>query len=185
MSTNILSYELLSESQCARLIRDSASLTTREGLVYGKDRSGEIDPVRYRGREAFIDLLPPHDWLRGVLQSALDRAVAHFGIARLRLLEMPRLLTYEAGSHFDWHVDAAPGMFGRTSLQPTRCLTGSIQISSPDAYSGGELLTINNGCPETASRAQGNIVLFPAEWRHKVCPVTFGARVSLVFWGYS
>lgn len=180
----ILNFKLLSDAQCDKMIHDSASIVSREGLVFGKSHSGEVDPTRYKGREAFLDLQPPLAWLRGVLQSALDRATAQYVVAPLRLLEMPRLLTYETDSHFDWHVDAVPGSFRGSFLCPTRRFTASIQLSRADEYSGGDLQIQNSGRVDVAPRVRGNVVLFPATWMHKVSPITSGHRAALVMWGY-
>lgn len=181
---SLLSYRLLDESQCSRLIEECASLPRRDGLIYGLFGGGARDPARYKAREVFIDLMPPFDWLRPVLQPALVACLDHFRIPGLVAAEMPRLLTYEVGGHFAWHVDAPPG-HGRVLGRPSRQITASIQLSHPEDYVGGDLLVKVDGEVKTAPRARGNVVMFPAEWEHQASPVESGTRVALVFWGYA
>lgn len=182
---SVLSFCCLSEAQCLRLIQDSAALESRAGLLYGGMTLGspQTDATRYKAREAFIDLQAPFEWLRGVLQSALNCGAKRYQTSPLSLVEMPRVLSYDTGSHFDWHVDAPPGHLN-VLRTPRRQLTASIQLSGPHEYLGGDLLVEHDGQVETAPRSRGSVVLFPAGWRHKVAPVTGGVRSALVVWGY-
>ena len=182
----LLNFNLLSQPQCTKLVRDSVSIPSLEGRLFserdGRGQGFTVDPKRYKARERFIDLHPPHVWLRSVLQSALDRGSDYYGLGAMQQREMPRLLTYgSSGSHFDWHVDAIAGA-SRASCG--RRLTASIQLSDGDGFGGGDLLVRHEDRIDTASRCRGDVAIFPAEWLHRVTPVTSGCRVVLVMWGY-
>ena len=71
---------------------------------------------------------------------------------------------------------AAPAATARP--RDTRLLTVVVQLSAPGDYRGGQLQVgvIN------ASDALGTVVIFPAHQMHRVTPITFGRRVSLVGW---
>lgn len=193
LNYGLLNYGLLDEAQCDRLIQDSASLRSREGLIYSNPHTlqgSEVDHARYKARERYIDLMPPFDWLREVLRPAIVACLNHFEIPGLVCPEMPRVLMYGVGDHFAWHVDTPAGFGSIWSTssprtEPSRQITGSIQLSAPESYAGGDLLVSALGEVKTASRARGDVAMFPAEWMHQASPVTSGERVALVFWAYA
>lgn len=170
---------LLSPAQCRRLLMDAASLASREGLVFGPLGLGEVNRDSYFAREQFIGLEPRFAWLFERLDRALANAADYFGMPAVRMHEMPRLLCYDIGGHFDWHVDGAPSRAGG------RLLTLSLQLSAPSAYCGGDLLVKVNGAVASAPREQGNVSAFPVHLTHRVTPVEQGRRMALVAWGYS
>lgn len=65
-----------------------------------------------------------------------------------------------------------------------RKLSFSLQLSSPDAYQGGDLLMyrfkLDN--PHVVKKHQGLVAVFPSWTIHEVTPVTKGTRYSLVGW---
>lgn len=182
MPAETASFSLLTPEMCARLVADSRTLPARDGLIYSdRDTRGyEVDRARYRAAEAFVDLAPPFGWLIPLLKLALAHG-DQLGMAGLRLAEMPRLLRYDLGGHFDWHRDIASGV----SLAPARRVTASVQLSAPEDYDGGDLaVRCRTGAPWEASRRLGDVAMFPAALMHRAAPVTRGVRRALVFWGY-
>jgi predicted 2-oxoglutarate/Fe(II)-dependent dioxygenase YbiX len=82
------------------------------------------------------------------------------------------LLRYGPGDHYArWHTD----LFAEAS---TRKLSFSVQLTAD--YTGGALWMQEKTAP--ASRALGDIILFPAFTPHRVEPVTAGVRLALVGW---
>lgn len=81
--------------------------------------------------------------------------------------------------HYDWHRD--------DSTDPTfpnpwdRRLSLVLQLSNKDSYTGGRL-ELEAGLPEEQFREQGDLIVFASSVRHRVTPVTEGARHSLVTW---
>lgn len=77
--------------------------------------------------------------------------------------------------HYDWHVDQlGPGL-------PVRKLSFTLQLSSADSYSGGDL-ELEGRNPHCVDRALGTLHVFPSWIRHRVQPVTAGVRRALVGW---
>ncbi|MFN0024975.1 MAG: 2OG-Fe(II) oxygenase [Parvularculaceae bacterium] len=76
---------------------------------------------------------------------------------------------------YDWHTD-----FG--IHEPTRKLSLSVQLSRPTDYDGGDLEFDLSSEPTPAGRDRGLAIAFPSFVRHRVAPVTKGARYSLVAW---
>ena len=79
---------------------------------------------------------------------------------------------------YDWHFDVGEG-----ALNCGRKLSISIQLSDPSEYEGGELqFSLDGDKICVAEKEQGTMVIFPSYLRHRVTPVTKGARRSLVTW---
>jgi PKHD-type hydroxylase len=80
---------------------------------------------------------------------------------------------YEVGEYYRPHFDIGPGRLAERKLSLT------IQLSSPEQYTGGELIIF----PEFAApRDQGSMTVFPSFMCHGVRPVETGVRYSLVSW---
>ena len=84
------------------------------------------------------------------------------------------------GGHFDWHKD-----YGRDPADPQqepRKLTLSLQLSEPGDYEGCDLQIRAGNQIDTAPRARGTLIAFPANVLHQVTPIRSGIRRSLVVW---
>jgi hypothetical protein len=86
---------------------------------------------------------------------------------------------YTVGARHSLHQDAHPGAARRK-------LAGTVQLSEPDSYEGGDLVIVSAlGAQRlTMPRARGSLVVFPGHTPHKVEPVTKGERWSLCFGGF-
>lgn len=112
---------------------------------------------------------------------------------------------YNQNSYYKWHQDAGiQTSYNNTetassihpSVQDTiiplaehnRKLSFSLQLSSPEDYTGGDLQFLTepalNVAPQlyTASKRQGSIIIFDPYIVHRVTPVQSGQRKSLVGW---
>jgi PKHD-type hydroxylase len=79
---------------------------------------------------------------------------------------------------YDWHFDVGEG-----PLNCGRKLSVSIQLSDPSEYDGGDLqFSLDGDRTVIAEKDQGTMIIFPSYLRHRVTPVTRGARRSLVTW---
>lgn len=95
---------------------------------------------------------------------------------------------HQGGDHYDWHLDLA--LKGPEENNPTygarfRKLSGSLILSDPDEYTGGQLYIErrhDNTPMSVVSQGIGSIVFFPSFVAHKVDKVYSGTRRSLVFW---
>lgn len=95
-------------------------------------------------------------------------------------LALPRRITpplfsrYENGMEYGAHTDDAV----RRSDGIRTDLAGTLFLSEPESYDGGELV-VNNSAVKPAA---GDLVLYPATTVHRVAPVTRGVRLAAVFW---
>tara|TARA_X000000368_G_scaffold11499_1_gene9249 strand:+ start:329 stop:970 length:642 start_codon:yes stop_codon:yes gene_type:complete len=90
-----------------------------------------------------------------------------------------QLIKYDIGGNYNWHCDY--GTAERAGL--IRKLSMSIQLSPPENYDGGKLQVVNyaNRTINIPTNS-GTVVVFDSKLPHKVCPVTWGQRLSLVGW---
>jgi PKHD-type hydroxylase len=63
-----------------------------------------------------------------------------------------------------------------------RKLSFSVQLTDANAYGGAELEIHSSPVPIVAPKQQGSISFFPSVLLHKVTPLTWGKRYSLVGW---
>jgi len=84
--------------------------------------------------------------------------------------------------HFDWHRDHQIG--AATFNKEVRKLSGSLQLSNSDNYTGCDLMikTDNYGRLLTCSRLQGDLIVFPSWMQHKVTKLESGHRDALILW---
>lgn len=101
----------------------------------------------------------------------INDSVYGFDVSEFR--EGFQFTRYEVGEYYGPHFDIGPGKLTERKLSLT------VQLSSPDDYTGGELIIY----PEfVAPRDQGSMTVFPAFMCHDVRPVKTGVRYSLVSW---
>lgn len=85
---------------------------------------------------------------------------------------------YRPGEHSPWHEDGQPVDGKRLANDRLSVLA---QLSEPDAYEGGSLLfRITADVTLEAPRASGTVVVFRADTRHSVRPISRGHRYSAV-----
>jgi PKHD-type hydroxylase len=95
-------------------------------------------------------------------------------LALPRRITAPLFSRYENGMGYGAHTDDA--VRARDGLRTD--LAGTLFLSEPASYDGGELVVNNNAVKPAA----GDLVLYPATTVHRVAPVTRGARQAAVFW---
>lgn len=101
----------------------------------------------------------------------------------IRESELVQIGTYDEDNqgYYDWHVDVLKNPPNPSSM---RKLTAVLQLTDPDAYTGGELeLKLPFGEEVvTVPKGKGTIVVFPSFLYHRVTPVTSGSRSTAVAW---
>ena len=90
-----------------------------------------------------------------------------------------QLIKYDIGGNYNWHCDYGtaerPGLIRKLSM--------SIQLTPPENYDGGELQVVDySNRTINIPTDLGTVVVFDSKLPHKVCPVTWGQRISLVGW---
>ena len=85
---------------------------------------------------------------------------------------------------FNWHMDTffSTHIRGHTRMAH-RKLSCVIMLSDPESYEGGSLELEAYPPPDAVElRKQGAMIIFPSLTKHRVTPVTSGARHTLVAW---
>ena len=103
----------------------------------------------------------------------------HFDLSGLAVFQYA-LYGGAEGGHFDWHKD-----YGRDPADPAqepRKLTISLQLSEASDYEGCDLQLRGGHQIDTAPRARGTLIAFPANVLHQVTPIRKGTRRALVAW---
>ena len=79
--------------------------------------------------------------------------------------------------HYSWHQDVHWN--GQSDLD--RKLSVTVQLSDADSYEGGDF-EFDELNTNANFRAKGTVLVFPSYLRHRVLPVSYGMRQSLVSW---
>ena len=119
--------------------------------------------------------------IQAIVTAALDRSAEfqHFALPKRMLL--PRICRYREGGGYGSHFDSPIMQVGREAPLRTD-LSISLFLTPPESYRGGEL------CMETPFGEQqiklpaGDAVVYATTVRHRVAPVTEGARVVVISW---
>ena len=85
---------------------------------------------------------------------------------------------YLTGEEHPPHMDWVP------RWSATRKIVGAWQLSSPDAYGGGDVVVTYGPHRVTVARDRGTFYALPCWTTHQVDPVTTGERWSLIVNGY-
>jgi PKHD-type hydroxylase len=136
----------------------------RRTLVAWVERNPETDVLYRRLEEAVL---------------ALNARFFRFDLSGLASFQYA-LYGGQDGGHFDWHKD-----YGRDPSDPAReprKLTLSLQLSNGTDYEGCDLQVRAGNQIDTAPRARGSLVAFPANVLHQVTPIRTGRRKALVIW---
>jgi predicted 2-oxoglutarate/Fe(II)-dependent dioxygenase YbiX len=140
---------------------------------------------------------PTTHWVAGFLWHYVQRANRENFLYDLRNIDGESLqyTRYEAGQFYGWHNDAglatqykpqsvgnrADGLaqdFVNENIELVRKLSFSLQLSSPDEYSGGNVQIMDDsGASHIVPRKRGTIVLFDSRAQHRVLKVTKGRGV--------
>ena len=90
-----------------------------------------------------------------------------------------QLIKYDIGGNYNWHCDY--GIAPKRGL--SRKLSMSIQLTPPEEYHGGELQVVDYGNHTLMIPGDlGTVIVFDSKLPHKVWPVVWGQRISLVGW---
>jgi PKHD-type hydroxylase len=129
-----------------------------------------------------LQLPPDSDVARRGVRTlrALLEASAPFQAATLAIAATtPRFCRYDAGMGYGDHRDM-PIM---AAAQPIRTdLAVTISLSGADTYEGGDLVIESDGAAQRWKGGAGDCIVYPANTRHRVEPVTRGARLVAIMW---
>ena len=94
----------------------------------------------------------------------------------------PLFNRYTGGQSFGTHIDNAIRPVRGTSIKLRTDVSGTLFLSDPDSYDGGELVVETAYGAQAVKLAAGDLVLYPASSLHHVTPVTRGVRLASFFW---
>lgn len=125
---------------------------------------------------------PVAQQLGDVVLKALGRSEL-FLSAALPLKVFPPLFNrYQGGGGFGMHVDTAVRDVRSKGYRVRTDLSGTLFLSDPAEYDGGELVMEDSYGAHAAKLPAGDLVLYPSTSLHRVNPVTRGARLASIFW---
>jgi PKHD-type hydroxylase len=159
----------LTKSECTEIINQYSNLDLTDGEFFNKEFI-----VDKKVRDSKI-IFVINDVIENKIISELKKNIVIKGFNFIGL-ERIQFTKYDVNGHYDWHTDS-----GDTHMHGKRCYSVVIPLNMN--YGGGELL-----CKDldenilTLEKKTGNLHIFSSSLWHKVEPVTFGERYSLVTW---
>jgi len=168
---------------CESIIEMGLQKEANTGAIHG-----EKDPDKVKQWRNSEVTWMNDKWLYEIMQARMDeanqRAEWNFD---WEWCEEMQFTIYKPGQYYHWHSDQNAKTYTNGNFDGMyRKLTTILHLSDPDTFGGGELefdlgrLTDTKLAPEL--RPQGSIVVFPSFLYHRVHPVTFGTRYTLVMW---
>ena len=169
--------DLLDRYECAEILDRLRPDAWASAGISADDPYGRIDPDRRSVLMQPVPLPSGHQICRKLMRAvcAANHRYWRFDLTGFPPFDAPSVLLYEAdvADHFVAHLDAG-------SMNSTRKLSFSVQLSDPDGYRGGDLVFPIDGA--TGSRVRGSLTVFSALTMHEVLPVISGQRLALVGW---
>lgn len=161
--------------ECSEIVRIGLALSHSPASVKTGSAARKRRWVRHASVAEMLRI-EKNDWIFQKIMAELDVVNSARWHYELLPLERLQFIEYGRAGHYIWHVDVGPG------LNITRKLSFSVQLSPPGAYWGGKLQFLNGYSKRTASNQLGSMTVFPSFMLHRVKPVLWGKRYSLVGW---
>jgi PKHD-type hydroxylase len=159
---------------------DKEPLTKKELKILKKHRDSNV--VWLKDYWIYKEILP---WV----EEANRRAGWNF---QIETCEDCQFTTYKKNQFYDWHFDSWDGPYQDGIYKgKIRKLSVTVSLTDPKKYKGGELeFNFQDERPDKKSKSvvckdvlpRGSLVVFPSFVWHRVKPVTYGTRQSLVIW---
>lgn len=89
---------------------------------------------------------------------------------------------YQDGGHYGTHVDGSLMRVPGADLTIRSDVSGTLFLSEPDEYDGGELIIEGQYGGQAVKLAAGDMVIYPSNSLHQVTPVTRGQRLCAITW---
>ena len=168
---------VLTESQIAR----GRALLEQAKWVDGRATAGHLS-ARAKHNLQVAEGTPEACELGEVVVTALERTPL-FMSAALPLRVFPPLFNrYEPGMTFGAHVDNAIRQVAGRPLRVRTDLSATLFLTDPADYDGGELVIEDTHGAHTVKLPAGHMIVYPADSRHQITPVSRGARIACFFW---
>lgn len=120
---------------------------------------------------------------RAIVLEALGKSALFFSAALPKKIFPPLFNRYE-GEHnaFGNHIDNAVRTLRGTNLHVRTDISGTLFLSAPEDYDGGELVVEDTYGTQSVRLPAGDLILYPSSSVHRVQPVTRGTRIASFFW---
>jgi PKHD-type hydroxylase len=120
---------------------------------------------------------------RAMVLEALGKSALFFTAALPKKIFPPLFNRYGgANNAFGNHIDNAVRTLRGTSLHVRTDISGTLFLSAPEDYDGGELVVEDTYGTRSVKLPAGDLILYPSSSVHRVQPVTRGARIASFFW---
>jgi PKHD-type hydroxylase len=120
--------------------------------------------------------------LGGLIIGELERNAFFISAMLPHRVYPPMFNRYGEGMQFGTHVDGAVRTLPGTGHKLRTDLSATVFLTPAESYDGGELLVEHDFGTETVKLGAGDMVVYTSTARHRVNPVTRGARLACVFW---
>ena len=167
---------LFTAEECQRIIDLGNSKDKIQAKVSLNNQNTDNESVR-KSQIAWINVDEDSKWVyQRISDAVIQINQKYFNFELYGFIDDLQFTEYTApDSNYNLHVDTIYGGV-------TRKLSVVLQLTDPSEYQGGDLELHVGVTPQTMSRQQGTLILFPSYVLHKVTPVTSGSRQSLVGW---
>jgi len=118
-----------------------------------------------------------------MLLRGLERHQVFFSAALPKQISPPLFNRYGgAANAFGNHVDSAVRFLRDGSGRVRTDVSCTLFLSDPADYDGGELVIEDTHGAHTVKLPAGHMIVYPADSRHQITPVSRGARIACFFW---
>ena len=174
---------------CEQIIKDCKQNILKKASVYNYNKTSTRDNPELRKTSVHF-IKDKDNKINELVWSFLREANKIQFNYDLEYFQSVQFAEYKEGDFFGWHQD-------QTGIDPSneiRKLSLTLVLSNPDTFEGGELQFYNGGRPmedmgeitgeqvTNDIKAQGTVVVFDSRDFHRVTPVVFGTRHSIVCW---
>ena len=175
----VFGRSILTPEEC-KVLCDYGSSKCKESVVESGERLFEVSDHRNslntffdRGDDPEVDKI-----LGTVVRSYLEASAEHL-LFPISHIESPQYAEYTEGMYYNYHWDCIDDPL------MDRDVSASLFLSDSNDYEGGQLEfeNVDNGKSFKVEENQGDMIVFPSLFRHRVNAVTKGIRRSLVIWG--
>lgn len=176
-----------SENECDRILELSKNYTLQKGTISTTDGFLFVNNSRRSNIYFITKDNSDYTWVFDKLwkiTNLCNQRYFNFDISSLDYIQFTEYDSADLGE-YTRHLDT---IWCNTDHPRHRKLSCTVQLSSPDDYSGGDFLfhDLQKESPNEHKlkimRNRGTIILFPSFIYHSVAPVTAGKRYSLTAW---
>jgi PKHD-type hydroxylase len=152
-----------------------------DAWVDGRATAGRQGAQVKRNLQIAEDSRVAHE-LGDAVVAALERNPLFISAALPHRVYPPLFNRYEGGMHFGTHVDGAVRLVPGSAAKLRTDISATLFLTDPADYDGGELVVEDTHGTHTAKLSAGHMIVYPADSRHRVLPVTRGTRIGCFFW---